>query len=209
MAKQELLKSAFDGKLGGWVGSKYYGKPTIRAYTVPHNPKTEKQKDIRSRFWETNLICNLVADRVGRNTPFYTPKKQILQTLLEKNKTVIAGGQGILTRLRFSSGYLSCWSLNIDEYTDNGALMSLDRKYQRIDVPNMKICAFIINSDYDAAAFGIANIDDMLQGKQLELTGADVNAGPFAVYTCWTFAKKDNCTIGSDTICVGRIIENP
>lgn len=209
MAKQELLKSAFDGKLGGWVGSKYYGKPTIRAYTVPRNPKTEKQVEHRQRFFEINYFLTMFANKIGRDTPFYTPKKQILQTLLEKNKTVIAGGQDILGRLRVSSGYLTGYYGMISDYIDNGVKLQMSKKIQRIDLPNMTVCAIVLSAELDKIAYGKINAKDFENGQELIAYGNVGMPGPFGTVYCWTIAKKDNCIIGSDTVYNENFIPNP
>lgn len=50
MAKQNIISGGFYGKVGELIGQRWKNIRTVRAYTKPRNPRTEKQQANRSSF---------------------------------------------------------------------------------------------------------------------------------------------------------------
>lgn len=50
MGKQNFIQGGFKGKVGNVIGAGWKDILTIRAYTKPANPKTERQKTVRNAF---------------------------------------------------------------------------------------------------------------------------------------------------------------
>lgn len=50
MGKQNFIQGGFKGKVGNVIGAGWKDMLTIRAYTKPANPKTERQKTVRNAF---------------------------------------------------------------------------------------------------------------------------------------------------------------
>ena len=50
MGKQNFIQGGFKGKVGNVIGAGWKDILTIRSYTKPANPKTERQKTVRNAF---------------------------------------------------------------------------------------------------------------------------------------------------------------
>lgn len=204
MALLKMIKSTFSGKLGGWVGTEYYNDPIIRAYTVPHDPKTEQQLDIRKHFTDATKLLAPMVMAVGRNTPLYNPKKQLLQTILHNDKVLILREMLVVPVVQFSKGKLSCWNITEKARTNTGITYTLGDKAQRVDMPNMKLCVIIATTDNKYFAFGMQDVDKMQQGAELETVGYDFTNENRYYQIQWTIAKRDGYTYGSDTMTGNR-----
>lgn len=59
MATQKFLQGGYVGKLGATVGQRWKNIRTVRAYAIPHNPRTELQQSNRQRFAQAIKLAQI------------------------------------------------------------------------------------------------------------------------------------------------------
>lgn len=70
MAKQNFVAGGFYGKLGALVGQRWKNVRVVKAYTIPANPRTEKQQKNRSQF-ATAIELAQVASAFNKGSPIW------------------------------------------------------------------------------------------------------------------------------------------
>jgi len=74
MATINWIKASLRGRLGEIVGSSWRGKPYVKTYTKPHDPKTPKQMTVRDIFGHVCSIAKVIYHPVLK--PYTFPKPQ-------------------------------------------------------------------------------------------------------------------------------------
>lgn len=77
MAKFNTLAGGYYGKLGATVGQRWKNLRTVRAYVVPHNPRTEVQQANRNRFSDCVFYAQLAGQMNAKVTCFDTTSKTL------------------------------------------------------------------------------------------------------------------------------------
>ena len=70
MAVQNFIEGGFYGKLGQTVGQRWRNIRIIKAYTIPHNPRTPKQQAMRGLFAEA-VESSQVSMMLNQGSPIF------------------------------------------------------------------------------------------------------------------------------------------
>ena len=90
MGKMNLLKGKWDGKVGQTVGAKWKNKATIRTYSVPSNPNTQAQQDVRGAFKAMSQYVALFADGIKYKSALNVAGMSVRNAIIKLNKDMIA-----------------------------------------------------------------------------------------------------------------------
>lgn len=91
MGKLNLLKGAYEGKVGQTVGAKWKNKSTVRTFTKPSDPKTQAQMDVRNAFAAMTSFVALFADQIKYISPLSTAGMSVRNAIIKQNKAQIQG----------------------------------------------------------------------------------------------------------------------
>jgi hypothetical protein len=75
MAQINWIKANLKGKLGEIVGSSWRGKPYVKTYTKPRDPKTSEQMAIREVFRNVTSITKAIYHQILKPYTLPQPKK--------------------------------------------------------------------------------------------------------------------------------------
>lgn len=106
MGKMNLLKGKWDGKVGQTVGSKWKDKATIRTYSIPANPNTQAQQDVRGAFKAISGFVALFADGIKYKSALNTAGMSVRNAIIKLNKDMIAMNNFDKASLLISKGGL-------------------------------------------------------------------------------------------------------
>lgn len=106
MGKMNLLKGKWDGKVGETVGAKWKNKSTIRTYSVPSNPNTQAQQDVRGAFKLISQFVALFADGIKYLSALDTSGMSVRNAIIKINKEMIAMNSFDKANLLISKGGL-------------------------------------------------------------------------------------------------------
>lgn len=90
MGKMNLLKGKWDGKVGQTVGAKWKNKATIRTYSIPSNPNTQAQQDVRGAFKAMSQYVALFADGIKYKSALNVAGMSVRNAIIKLNKEMIA-----------------------------------------------------------------------------------------------------------------------
>lgn len=90
MGKMNLLKGKWDGKVGQTVGAKWKNKATIRTYSIPSNPNTQAQQDVRGAFKAMSQYVALFADGIKYKSALNVAGMSVRNAIIKLNKDMIA-----------------------------------------------------------------------------------------------------------------------
>lgn len=90
MGKMNLLKGKWDGKVGQTVGAKWKNKATIRTYSIPSNPNTMAQQNVRGAFKEMSQYVAMFADGIKYKSALNTAGMSVRNAIIKINKEMIA-----------------------------------------------------------------------------------------------------------------------
>lgn len=90
MGKMNLLKGKWDGKVGQTVGAKWKNKATIRTYSIPSNPNTQAQQDVRGAFKAMSQYVALFADSIKYKSALNVAGMSVRNAIIKLNKEMIA-----------------------------------------------------------------------------------------------------------------------
>lgn len=106
MGKMNLLKGKWDGKVGQTVGAKWKNKPTIRTYSIPSNPRTQAQQDVRGAFKSITSFVALFSDQIKYLSALDTAGMSVRNAIVKINKDMIANNNFSKSNLIISKGGL-------------------------------------------------------------------------------------------------------
>lgn len=106
MGKMNLLKGKWDGKVGQTVGAKWKNKATIRTYSIPSNPNTQAQQDVRGAFKEMSQYVALFADGIKYKSALNVAGMSVRNAIIKLNKGMIAMNNFDKANLLVSKGGL-------------------------------------------------------------------------------------------------------
>lgn len=106
MGTMNLLKGKWDGKVGQTVGSKWKDKATIRTYSVPSNPNTQAQQDVRNAFKSITSFTALFTDQIKYLSALDTSGMSLRNAIVKLNGDMIAENDFNKADLLISKGGL-------------------------------------------------------------------------------------------------------
>lgn len=106
MGKMNLLKGKWDGKVGQTVGAKWKNKATIRTYSIPSNPNTQAQQDVRGAFKAMSQYVALFADSIKYKSALNVAGMSVRNAIIKLNKEMIATNTFEKANLLVSKGGL-------------------------------------------------------------------------------------------------------
>lgn len=106
MGKMNLLKGKWDGKVGQTVGAKWKNKSTIRTYSVPSNPNTQAQQNVRGAFKSITQFVALFSDQIKYLSALDTAGMSVRNAIVKLNKEMIANNSFTKADLLISKGGL-------------------------------------------------------------------------------------------------------
>lgn len=106
MGKLNLLKGAYEGKVGQTVGAKWKNKSTVRTFTKPSDPKTQAQMDVRNAFAAMTSFVALFADQIKYISPLSTAGMSVRNAIIKQNKAQIQGNAFDAANLIIAKGGL-------------------------------------------------------------------------------------------------------
>lgn len=106
MGKLNLLKGAYEGKVGQTVGAKWKNKSTVRTFTKPSDPKTQAQMDVRNAFAAMTSFVALFADQIKYISPLSTAGMSVRNAIIKQNKAQIQGNAFNAANLVIAKGGL-------------------------------------------------------------------------------------------------------
>lgn len=101
-----LLKANYTGKVGQTVGAKWKDKSTVRTYSVPSNPKTDAQMNVRGGFTSITKFAALFADQIKYLSALNTASMSVRNAIIKLNKGMISGNSFDKETLLISNGGL-------------------------------------------------------------------------------------------------------
>lgn len=106
MGKMNLLKGKWDGKVGQTVGAKWKNKSTIRTYSIPSNPNTQAQQNVRGAFTSITKFVALFSDQIKYLSALDTAGMSVRNAIVKLNKEMIANNTFAKANLVISKGGL-------------------------------------------------------------------------------------------------------
>lgn len=106
MGKLNILKAAYYGKVGETVGAKWKDKNTVRVLTIPSNPNTMAQQNVRTGFSEISKFVSLFADQIKTVSALNTRGMSVRNAIIKINKEMVSGGSLTAADLVISRGGL-------------------------------------------------------------------------------------------------------
>lgn len=106
MGKLNLLKGAYEGKVGQTVGAKWKNKSTVRTFTKPSDPKTQAQMGVRNTFADMTSFVALFADQIKYISPLSTAGMSVRNAIIKQNKAQIQGNAFDAANLIIAKGGL-------------------------------------------------------------------------------------------------------
>jgi len=76
MAELNFVRGTICGKIGQFVGSSWKGKPYIKTFTKPGNPRTADQVAVRTVFQKVSHIAKNIYKHVLKPYTFPAPRRQ-------------------------------------------------------------------------------------------------------------------------------------
>lgn len=92
MGKLNILKGAWEGKVGQTVGAKWKNRNTIRTYSKPSNPDTPAQQAVRNAFKDMSKYVATFSDQIKYLTSLDTRGQSVRNAIIQANKAVFNGG---------------------------------------------------------------------------------------------------------------------
>lgn len=89
MGKLNLLKANWIGKVGETVGAKWKNKKVIRTYSVPSNPRTDAQVEVRTVFKDMTSFTSLFSDQIKYLSSLDTRGMSVRNAILKANKAQV------------------------------------------------------------------------------------------------------------------------
>lgn len=106
MGKLNILKAAYYGKVGETVGAKWKDKNTVRVLTIPSNPNTMAQQNVRTGFSEISKFVSLFADQIKTVSALNTRSMSVRNAIVKINKEMVSAGSLTAADLIISRGGL-------------------------------------------------------------------------------------------------------
>lgn len=106
MGKMNLLKADWQGKVGQTVGAKWKNKSTIRTYSIPSDPKTAAQLEVRGAFKELTSYVALFSDQIKYLTALDTSGMSVRNAIIKLNKEMVGPSGFNKANLLISKGGL-------------------------------------------------------------------------------------------------------
>lgn len=92
MGKLNILKANWIGKVGETVGSKWKNKKVIRTYSIPSNPRTDAQVQVRTVFKDMTGFVALFSDQIKYLSSLDTRGMSVRNAILKANKAQVEAG---------------------------------------------------------------------------------------------------------------------
>lgn len=92
MGKLNILKANWIGKVGETVGSKWKNKKVIRTYSIPSNPRTDAQVQVRTVFKDMTGFVALFSDQIKYLSSLDTRGMSVRNAILKANKEQVEAG---------------------------------------------------------------------------------------------------------------------
>lgn len=123
MALQNTTQGYFNGKMGTSVGFKWKDKRVERAYSIPSNPRTDKQVAVRTKFSDMTKFIALFSDNLKYLTALDVSSMSVRNAIIKLNKDVFSGDAFIPSELQVSNGGLQRPNLGTPEKSaENGQI---------------------------------------------------------------------------------------
>lgn len=106
MGIMNLLKADWKGKVGQTVGAKWKNKSTIRTYSIPADPKTAAQLEVRDAFKELTSYVALFSDQIKYLTALDTSGMSVRNAIIKLNKAMVGPSGFDKANLLISKGGL-------------------------------------------------------------------------------------------------------
>lgn len=118
MAIQNFISGGFYGKLGATIGQRWKNKRTIKAYAIPHNPRTEKQQANRSLFGGFTAVAQL-GQQMNYNAPCFTSESRTdWNQRMEQASLLKKANQSELNLIPvYPNGYTPAYTITSYTYT--------------------------------------------------------------------------------------------
>ena len=180
MGKLNILKAAYYGKVGETVGAKWKNKNTVRVLTIPSNPNTMAQQNVRTGFKEISKFVALFADQIKTMSALNTRGMSVRNAIIKENKMMVSAGALDAANLVISKGGLP---------TPQGANATASQTTGEITVPVTKITGSNVTAKAKIVVVAVSqnkqqawvNVGNNQDGSITITTGvAGVN--PFNVY---------------------------
>lgn len=106
MGLLNLLKANYTGKVGQTVGAKWKDKSTVRTYSIPSNPRTDAQVNVRGGFSSITKFTALFADQIKYLSALNTSGMSVRNAIIKLNKGMIPENSFNKASLLISNGGL-------------------------------------------------------------------------------------------------------
>jgi hypothetical protein len=107
MATINWLRANLRGKLGEIVGSSWKGKPYVKIYSKPSNPRTPEQMGVRNTFREVAKVARGIYHQALKPYTFPRPKGMTAYNyMLHINRDMIKDREWVPSRLKIFDGPL-------------------------------------------------------------------------------------------------------
>lgn len=162
MGLLNVLKGKWDGKVGQTVGAKWKNRATLRTYSVPANPNTQAQQEVRGVFKQMTSFVALFADFIKYDTSLDTRGQSVRNAIIQLNKEQIQTGTFDKTTLLVNRGGLpNVTAFSIASPAAGSSLAATFTKPAATNITQKaKIVAVAIDQNNLIAGVGVAPLED-------------------------------------------------
>ena len=194
MGKLNILKAAYYGKVGETVGAKWKDKNTVRVLTIPSNPNTMAQQNVRTGFSEISKFVSLFADQIKTVSALNTRGMSVRNAIIKINKEMVSDGSLNAAALVISRGGLP---------VPQGATASAAQANGELTVPVTQITGTNVTQKAKIIVVAVSQSQNMAWVKTKDNTAGNVTiatgiAGtePFDVYI-YAIDYRGSAKVGS------------
>ena len=194
MGKLNILKAAYYGKVGETVGAKWKDKNTVRVLTIPSNPNTMAQQNVRTGFSEISKFVSLFADQIKTVSALNTRGMSVRNAIIKINKEMVSDGSLNAAALVISRGGLP---------VPQGATASAAQANGELTVPVTQITGTNVTQKAKIIVVAVSQSQNMAWVETKDNTAGDVTiatgiAGtePFDVYI-YAIDYRGSAKVGS------------
>lgn len=118
MAIQNFVSGGFYGKLGAMIGQRWKNKRTLKAYAIPHNPRTAKQQANRSLFGGFTAVAQLGQQMNYKAPCFVSDSRTDWNLRMEQASLLKKANQTNLNLIPvYPNGYTPAYTITAYTYT--------------------------------------------------------------------------------------------
>jgi hypothetical protein len=197
MAKMNLLKGSFTGRLGQMVGAKWKKFNTVRTLSQPSNPNTPAQQQVRGGFSHQTKFFTLFSAQLASLSALDTKAMSVRNALINLNKDYIKSPTLIPSTLKVSKGGLPAPTVSTAVYASATNTITITYSVPNSPVISQKAkVVFVAVSPSDDWAFVASQ---SAQDTEIIIEDVPELAGDISIYA-YILDYRGSNRVGSNSI---------